>query len=33
MEKLESCTTCHNGRLHPTLNPNEFNCNYCGWQA
>ena len=22
---------CHGGILHPTLNPNEMKCNYCGW--
>jgi hypothetical protein len=22
---------CHGGILHPTLNPHEMKCNYCGW--
>ena len=30
-EKKEWCKRCHGGILHPTLNPNEFKCNYCGW--
>ena len=30
-EKQEWCRRCHGGRLHPTLDPNEMKCNYCGW--
>ena len=30
-EKQEHCRRCHGEHLHPTLNPNEFKCNYCGW--
>jgi uncharacterized protein (DUF983 family) len=30
-EKQERCQRCHGGHLHPTLNPNELKCNYCGW--
>jgi hypothetical protein len=30
-EKQERCRWCHGGHLHPTLNPNELKCNYCGW--
>ena len=25
------CRRCHGGRLHPTLNQNEFMCKYCRW--
>jgi len=32
-EKQERCRRCHGGYLLPTLNPNEFKCNYCGWQG
>ncbi|MGB8165525.1 MAG: hypothetical protein WCF14_11000, partial [Nitrososphaeraceae archaeon] len=27
--KSSYCTIEH---LHPTLNPNELKCNYCGWR-
>jgi hypothetical protein len=30
-EKQKRCRRCHGGILHPTLNPNELRCNYCGW--
>jgi hypothetical protein len=30
-EKKEWCKRYHGGILHPTLNPNEMKCNYCGW--
>ena len=28
--KEERWKRCHGGVLHPTLNPNELKCNYCG---
>ena len=30
-EKQKRCSRCHGGTLHPTLEPNELRCNYCGW--
>jgi hypothetical protein len=30
-EKQKHCRRGYGGILHPTLNPNEFKCNYCGW--
>jgi hypothetical protein len=30
-QEQERCRRCHGGHLHPTLNPNELKCNYCGW--
>lgn len=30
-EKQERCRRCHGGELHPTLEPNELKCNFCGW--
>jgi hypothetical protein len=30
-EKQKRCKRCHGGSLHPTLNPKEMKCNYCGW--
>ena len=30
-EKKQWCKRCHGGILRPTLWPNEFKCNYCGW--
>jgi hypothetical protein len=30
-EKQERCRRCHGGILHPTINPNELKCGYCGW--
>ena len=29
--KEERWKRCHGGVLHPTLNPNELKCKYCGW--
>ena len=31
MKEQERCRRCLSGHLHPTLNPKELKCNYCGW--
>ena len=31
MKEQERCRTCLSGHFHPTLNPKELKCNYCGW--
>ena len=31
IEKKQWCRRCHGDVLHPTLDPNEMRCNYCGW--
>jgi hypothetical protein len=30
-DKQKHCRRCRGGVLHPTLEPNELKCNYCGW--
>ncbi len=30
-EKKKWCRSCHGGTLHPTTNPKDLKCNYCGW--
>jgi hypothetical protein len=30
-DKPKRCRRCHGGILHPTVNPNEMKCGYCGW--
>ena len=31
MKEHERCRMCLSGHFHPTLNPKELKCNYCGW--